>query len=139
MPDVKTIINSSIEGVIKEEKSAMGVDVAEETKGAINKIKKIGPWLGKHLAGGEENALSKQIAINTKKAVDEAKEKMGVGEHLAGAGKKAVAAVKEKAGEAGEAIKEHPGLAAATAAGLAAAVGGLAAVKKMRKAAAAKK
>lgn len=136
MPDVKTIINSSIEGVIKEEKSAMGVDVAEETKGAINKIKKIGPWLGKHLAGGEENALSKQIAINTKKAVDEAKEKMGVGEHLAGAVKKAVAAVKEKAGEA---IKEHPGLAAATAAGLAAAVGGLAAVKKMRKAAAAKK
>ena len=62
-------------------------------------------------------------------------ENMGVGEHLAKAGKKAGAAIKEKGEEAVQAVKDHPGLAAATAAGLAAAVGGLAAVKRMRKAA----
>jgi len=67
--------------------------------------------------------------------VRQAQEDMGVGEHLAKAGKKAGAAIKEKGEEVVQAIKDHPGIAAATAAGLAAAAGGLAAVKRMRKAA----
>ena len=77
--------------------------------------------------------LAKGLAKVSKEKRD--LENMGVGAHLAKAGKKAVAAGKEKAEDLKDAVKEHPALAAATAAGLAAGVGGLAAVKKMRKAA----
>jgi len=49
-----------------------------------------------------------------------------------GVGEKIVNYVKNKAGDAGDAIKAHPYIAAATAAGLAAAAGGLAMSKKIK-------
>ena len=146
MSHVAKIINESIQKVIGEAdqndketiidaakkawKNQIRDDVsrgraAEEVFDAKERLKK-------KIFGGatdEKFELAKKLAqVNAKVAKAE---NMGVGEHLTKAGEKAVATVKDKAEEIKNAIADHPGVAAATAAGL----GGLAAVKKMRSAA----
>lgn len=125
--NAKDYYDQSIDSLSKGELGGMIADKKEELKAKVlGKIAK--------LAGGstadEKLEMAKKLA-----KVRQEHENMGVGEHLAKAGKKAGAAIKERGEEAVQAVKDHPGLAAATAAGLAAAVGGLAAVKRMRKAA----
>jgi hypothetical protein len=121
MSDISKIISDSISSVVSE--------------GVVDKIKEKAKEISDDMASGkaaeivydklhpEKTDVGFEMAKKLAK-MRQAHEDMGVGEHLSKAGKKAVAAV-----------KDHPGIAAATAAGLAAAVGGLAAVKKMRKAA----
>jgi hypothetical protein len=99
-----------------------------------------GMGVKEHLAKAGKKAVegAKETAEDLKGKVTGAVDKvadMDVKGHLAAAGKKAVGAIKDKAEELKDTVREHPALAAATAAGLAAGVGGLAAVKKMRKAA----
>jgi len=132
MSDISKIINDSITSVVNE--------------GAVDKVKEKYKEVIDDLASGkaagivydklhpEKTDVGFEMAKRLAK-VRQAQEDMGVGEHLAKAGKKAGAAIKEKGEEVVQAIKDHPGIAAATAAGLAAAAGGLAAVKRMRKAA----
>ncbi len=96
--------------------------------------------VGDHLAKAGEKAgeSAKETAEDLKGKVAGAVDKvadMDIKGHLTAAGKKAVGAIKDKAEELKDTVREHPALAAATAASLAAGVGGLAAVKKMRKAA----
>jgi len=95
-----------------------------------------------HLAKAGEKAIgaTKEAAGDVKDKVVAAGKKAAevaedVKDKAVAAGKKAVEAAKEKADELKDTVREHPGLAAATAAGLAAGIGGLAAVKRMRKAA----
>ncbi len=121
MSDISKIISDSISSVVSE--------------GVVDKIKEKAKEISDDMASGkaaeivydklhpEKTDVGFEMAKKLAK-MRQAHEDMGVGEHLSKAGKKAVAVV-----------KDHPGIAAATAAGLAAAVGGLAAVKKMRKAA----
>jgi hypothetical protein len=132
MSDISKIISDSISSVVSE--------------GVVDKIKEKAKEISDDMASGkaaeivydklhpEKTDVGFEMAKKLAK-MRQAHEDMGVGEHLSKAGKKAVAAAKEKGEEAIQAIKDHPGIAAATAAGLAAAVGGLAAVKRMRKAA----
>ncbi len=128
MSDISKIINDSIASVVSE--------------GVVDKVKEKYKEVIDDMASGKaaEIVYDKLHPEKTDVGFEMAKklakvQNMGVGEHLAKAGKKAGAAIKEKGEEAVQAVKDHPGLAAATAAGLAAAVGGLAAVKRMRKAA----
>jgi hypothetical protein len=147
MSDISKIINDSIASVVSEgvvdkvkEKYKEVIDDMASGKAAEIVYDKLHPEktdvgfeMAKKLAKVRQEhgfEMAKKLA-----KVRQEHENMGVGEHLAKAGKKAGAAIKEKGEEAVQAIKDHPGLAAATAAGLAAAVGGLAAVKRMRKAA----
>ena len=132
MSDISKIINDSIASVVSEgvvdkvkEKYKEVIDDMANDKAAEIVYDKLHP---------EKTDVSFEMAKKLAKVRQE-HENMGVGEHLAKAGKKAGAAIKERGEEAVQAVKDHPGLAAATAAGLAAAVGGLAAVKRMRKAA----
>jgi len=132
MSDISKIINDSISNVVSEGIIDKGKELYKQTiddmssgKAAEIVYDKIHP---------EKTDIGFEMAKKIAK-VRKAQEDMGTGEHLTKAGKKAGDAVKEKGEEIVQSIKEHPGLAAATAAGLAAAVGGLAAVKKMRKAA----
>lgn len=157
MSDISKIINNSIQRVINEDAKeavdalgALGKNAKEYYDQSIDSLSK--GELGEMIADKKEELKAKVLGKIAKavggSTADEkfemakklAKfrqehENMGVGEHLAKAGKKAGAAIKERGEEAVQAVKDHPGLAAATAAGLAAAVGGLAAVKRMRKAA----
>jgi hypothetical protein len=147
MSDISKIINDSIasvvsEGVVDKVKEKYKEVIDDMASGKAAKIvydklhpekTDVGFEMAKKLAKVRQEhgfEMAKKLA-----KVRQEHENMGVGEHLAKAGKKAGAAIKEKGEEAVQAIKDHPGLAAATAAGLAAAVGGLAAVKRMRKAA----
>lgn len=147
MSDISKIINDSIASVVSEgaiHKLATVDAIADS--GVMGDIKKKIKEIKDDMASGkaaeivydklhpEKTDVGFEMAKKLAKVRQE-HENMGVGEHLAKAGKKAGAAIKEKGEEAVQAVKDHPGLAAATAAGLAAAVGGLAAVKRMRKAA----
>ena len=124
MSDITKLINDSINSVIGE-----GVIDDAKSKGA------------KKLAQIDK-------MVNPKKAWEDLKDSRDVEraamqkdsdfkhEHpIQYAGSKAVKAVKDKAEEVADLVKEHPYLSAATAAALAAGAGGLAAVKRMRKAA----
>ena len=119
---------------------------------AFKTVGKLSKKLAEERAATEGMGVKEHLAKAGQKAVKGAKEAaedlkdkaagaagkvadMDVKGHLAAAGKKAVDAIKDKAEELKDTVREHPALAAATAAGLAAGVGGLAAVKKMRKAA----
>ena len=173
MSDISKIINDSIASVVSEGAiHKLAAVNAIANSGVMGDIKKKIKEIKDDMASGKAaeivydklhpektdvgfevaKALAKVRQEHEKELakVRQEHENMGVGEHLAKAGKKAGAAIKErgeeavqKAGaaikergeEAVQAVKDHPGLAAATAAGLAAAVGGLAAVKRMRKAA----
>ncbi len=129
-------LQNFLKSAITESKSAAGVDVAENVGKAWKKVKGIGPWMQDHMAGGKDNAVTKQLAINAKKAADEAIEKHEAGqgaiEHFKKGGKKAVAAAKD-------AISDHPYIAGGTAAALAAGLGAVALRKRLKKAADAKK
>jgi hypothetical protein len=132
MSNISKIINDSITSVVNEgvvdkikEKAKEVIDDMGSGKAAEIVYDKLHP---------EKTDIGYEMAKKLAK-MRQAQEDMPASEHLAKAGKKAVAAAKEKGEEAIQAIKDHPGIAAATAAGLAAAVGGLAAVKRMRKAA----
>ena len=147
MSDISKIINDSIASVVSEGAihKLAAVDAIADS-GVMGDIKKKIKEIKDDMASGkaaeivydklhpEKTDVGFEMAKKLAK-MRQAHEDMGVGEHLSKAGKKAVAAAKEKGEEAIQAIKDHPGIAAATAAGLAAAVGGLAAVKRMRKAA----
>ncbi len=146
--NAKEYYDQSIDSLSKGELGGMIADKKEELKAKV--LGKIAKAVGGSTAD-EKFEMAKKLAKFRQEHENMADEKfemakklakfrqehenMGVGEHLAKAGKKAGAAIKEKGEEAIQAVKDHPGLAAATAAGLAAAVGGLAAVKRMRKAA----
>lgn len=163
--EIKKLIDDSIAAVIDTEEVVAEVEKLEIMKGyygnklydklnpekpdlAFETVKKLakknqelqGMGVGAHLAKAGKKAVenAKEAAEDVKSKVAGAAGKvadMDVKGHLAAAGKKAVDAIKDKAEELKDTVKEHPALAAATAAGLAAGVGGLAAVKKMRKAA----
>ena len=109
-----------------------GEKAAEATKEAAVDVKDKAVSVGKKAVESAKEAaedVKGKVASAVKKADD-----MDIKGHLTSAGKKALAAVKDKAEELKDTVREHPGLAAATAAGLAAGVGGLAAVRRMRKA-----
>ena len=158
MSDISKIINDSIASVVSEGAiHKLAAVNAIANSGVMGDIKKKIKEIKDDMASGKAaeivydklhpektdvgfevaKALAKVRQEHEKELakVRQEHENMGVGEHLAKAGKKAGAAIKERGEEAVQAVKDHPGLAAATAAGLAAAVGGLAAVKRMRKAA----
>ena len=126
--------NRELEGMgAKEHLAKAGEKAIGATKEAAGDVKDKVVAAGKKAAEVAEDVKDKAVAAG-KKAVAGADD-MDIKGHLVSAGKKAVEAAKEKADELKDTVREHPGLAAATAAGLAAGIGGLAAVKRMRKAA----
>ncbi len=155
MSNISKIIDKSVKNVISESD-----DTAEAIKTGVKKaaeaIKGKSKEIYNDLATGKAGQivydklhpekpdialeLGKKLGkVNRELAAERqalaAERNLGVGEHLTRAGKKAIENTKETAQEVIDKIKENPGVAAATAAALAAGVGGLAAVKKMRKAA----
>jgi ElaB/YqjD/DUF883 family membrane-anchored ribosome-binding protein len=160
--EIKKLIDDSIAAVIDTEEVVSEVEKLEIMKGyygnklydklnpekedlAFKTVGKLSKKLAEERSAAEGMGVKEHLAKAGQKAVKGAKEaaedlkgkaaNMDVKDHLVAAGKKAVSAVKDKAEELKDTVREHPALAAATAAGLAAGVGGLAAVKKMRKAA----
>lgn len=126
--EIKKLINDSIATVIdtKEVTTEGIVDDAtkkiQEFKNDI--ISRIQDEVGKRFHVEKDMSVGGHLTAIGKKAAQEAKKIIG---KAAGKAAHAVDEIKHT-------VKEHPALAAATAAGLAAGLGGLAAVKKMRNA-----
>lgn len=136
MSDIAKIINESIQSIINEESFVeKGKRIYKQAIDDMSHGRAAEIIYDKTHPEKRDAALELAKKLSKKTAALEAEKNIGVQEHLTRAGKKTLALTKEKAAEIADAIKEHPGLAAASAAGLAAAVGGLAAVRKMRKAA----
>jgi ElaB/YqjD/DUF883 family membrane-anchored ribosome-binding protein len=138
MSDIAKLIEESIDSVMVEadvEKSDPGFELTKKVAkiGVKEHLSAAGAKASKAVKDTAEDIKDKVVGAG-KKAVS-ATEDMDIKGHLVSAGNKTVEAVKDKAEEVKDLVKEHPYLSAATAAGLAAGVGGLAAVKKMRKAA----
>ena len=107
----------------------------------VNKIisESIQKVIGEDASEAKETAKEKLMSASKKIAGEagEAKEKMlSAGKKIAGEAGEAGGEIKEKVTSAGkkaiEAVQEHPGVAAAVAAALAAGVGGLALRKKLK-------
>lgn len=139
LEDLTKIIDESIAIVTKDDIVVEGKEDDDRAFELAKSFAKMGVKEHLQSAGVKaRGAVKKGIEELKDKAVEAAgKAKKGAEDldikgHLAAAGKKVV----EKGKEAVEGIKEHPGkAAAATAAALAAGIGGVAVVKRMRKAA----
>jgi ElaB/YqjD/DUF883 family membrane-anchored ribosome-binding protein len=138
MSEIAKLIDDSIAAVMTEvdtEKADPGFELAKKVAkmGVKEHLTAAGAKASQKVKGAIEDVKEKVVGAGTKAA--KSVEDMDAKGHLVKAGEKTIKAVKDKAEDVKELVKEHPYLSAATAAGLAAGVGGLAAVKKMRKAA----
>ena len=148
MSDISKLINEAIEGVISEAgKLPVGMTMKEAADAKEAAAKEAEATADAKAKGVKKLAQINKM-VNPKKAWEDLKDSRAVeqaalqkesdfkNEHpILHAGSKVAKTVKDKAEEVADSVKEHPYLSAATAAALAAGAGGLAAVKKMRKAA----